>query len=139
MAAAGYVEPLSTVSCGSIVNGRVCGVPAQPVAGLDPARLPTQAEARRFRNVAAAFATGYWLLLLPKALVPFLGIFFLQLLRGTHMQKIRAPDLSSTAPFSGRAFLRLSSDYPFNTAEQVEEHAMRTEYVAPQLQSPARS
>ena len=79
VAAAGYVEPLSTVSSGMLVDGRVCGVPAQPVDGADTARVPTPAEARRFRCAAAAFATGYWLLLLPKALVPFLGVFFLQL------------------------------------------------------------
>ena len=81
VAAAGYVEPLSTVPSGMVVAGRVCGVPAQLVAGLDESRLPTPAEARRFRRVAAAFATGYWCLLLPKAVVPFLGVFFFQLLR----------------------------------------------------------
>jgi len=102
VAAAGYVEPLSTVSSGMVVDGRVCGVPAQPVAGADASRVPTPAEARRFRCAAAAFATGYWLLLLPKALVPLLGVFFLQL---------------------------LSSDYPFNKPEQVEEHVMQSEHM----------
>ena len=77
VAAAGYVEPLSTVH--TVVDGRVCGVPAQPVAGPDASRLPTKEEARRFRCKASALAMGYWCLLLPKAMMPFLGLLFLQL------------------------------------------------------------
>jgi len=74
-----------------VVDGRVCGVPAQPVAGADTARVPTPTEARRFRCTAAVFATGYWLLLLPKALVPFLGVFFLQLPFGRRRKSGRMP------------------------------------------------
>ena len=128
--AAGYVEPLSTVSCGTIVTGRVCGVPAQPVAGHDPARLPTQAEARRFRRVAAAFATGYWFLLLPKALVPFLGVFFLQLSRGVQLFCLSAVGASLRLCLRG-ARPRLSSDYPSNRPEQLDEHLLRREHAAP--------
>ena len=82
MAAAGYVEPLSTVSSGTGVNARVCGVPAQPVGELDTGRLPKPGEARRFRCGAAAFAGFYWCLLIPKTAAPFLGVIFLQLLLG---------------------------------------------------------
>ena len=77
--AGGYVEPLSTVHSKVVVDGRVCGVPAQPVSGPDASRLPTKEEARRFRCKASALATGYWCLLLPKAMMPFLGLIFLQL------------------------------------------------------------
>ena len=71
--AGGYVEPLSTVHSKVVVDGRVCGVPAQPVSGPDASRLPTKEEARRFRCKASALAMGYWCLLLPKAMMPFPG------------------------------------------------------------------
>ena len=82
VAAAGYVEPLSTVHSKVVVDGRVCGVPAQPVAGADASRLPTKEEARCFRNKASAWAMGYWCLLLPKTMMPFLGLIFLRLHSG---------------------------------------------------------
>eukprot|EP00439_Symbiodinium_sp_Y106_P082882 s1547_g22.t1 len=101
VAAAGYVEPLSTVHSKVVVDGRVCGVPAQPVAGADASRLPTKEEARCFRNKASAWAMGYWCLLLPKAMMPFLGLIFLRLLCG----------------------------YPFNPPEHIEERTMHIEHT----------
>jgi len=109
VAAAGYVEPLSTVQTKVVVEGRVCGVPAQAVAGPDASRLPTKEEARSFRCKASALALGYyWCLLLPKAMMPFLGLIFLQLL----------------------------CDYPFNPPERIEERTMhieRADVLPPEL------
>ena len=80
IAAAGYVEPLSSVPAGMIVDSRVCGVPAQVVGPKDLSRLPKAAEVRSFRTGAALFATAYWMLILPKALMPFMGVIAFQLL-----------------------------------------------------------
>ena len=80
IAPAGYVEPLSAVSSDMVVDSRVCGVPAQVVGPKDLSRLPEAAEVRSFRTRAAWFAMGYWMLLIPKALMPFIGVIAFQLL-----------------------------------------------------------
>lgn len=80
IAAAGYVEPLSAIPSGMFVDGRVCGVPAQKVGPKDLSRLPEAAEVRSFRQRAAFFALGYWTMLIPKALMPFLVVLAFQLL-----------------------------------------------------------
>ena len=101
IAAAGYVEPLSAVPSGMLVDGRVCGVPAQVVGPKDLSRLPDPAEVRSFRTRAAFFATAYWMLLLPKALMPLIGVLAFQLL----------------------------SSYPWNHQEVVREESMYPEHV----------
>ena len=81
VADAGYVEPLSTVSAGTLVEGRVSGVPAQVVGPADLQRLPNIEEVNRFRRRAAVVALGqYWLLLLPKALMPFISVILFRVL-----------------------------------------------------------
>ena len=101
IAAAGYVEPLSAVPSGMVVDGRVCGVPAQVVGPKDLSRLPGSGEVRSFRRRAAFFATAYWMLLLPKALMPLLGVVAFQLL----------------------------SVYPWDHQEVVREESMYPEHV----------
>jgi len=101
IAAAGYVEPLSAVPSGMVVDSRVCGVPAQVVGPKDLSRLPGSGEVRSFRRRGAFFATAYWMLLLPKALMPLLGVVAFQLL----------------------------SVYPWDHQEVVREESMYPEHV----------
>lgn len=81
VAAAGYVEPLSTVSAGTLVEGRVTGVPAQVVGPVDLSRLPSVEEVQKVRRHSAVVALGYWLLLLPKAMMPFMLVVLFRLLQ----------------------------------------------------------
>ncbi|CAJ1449146.1 unnamed protein product [Effrenium voratum] len=80
VAPAGYVEPLSTVSSRMVVQSRVSGVPAKAVGPLDQSRLVKPEEVRSFRRWAAALATGYWVLLIPKAAMPVLAAVGFQLI-----------------------------------------------------------
>lgn len=98
IAAAGYVEPLSTVPSGMLVDSRVSGVPAQVVAPKDLSRLPEAADVRSFRTRAAWLATGYWTLLLPKAVMPFLGVIAFQLLSSYPWDKQEEVQEKSTYP-----------------------------------------
>ena len=50
------------------------------VGPKDLSRLPEASEVRSFRTRAAWFATAYWMLLIPKALMPFIGVIAFQLL-----------------------------------------------------------
>ncbi|CAJ1424034.1 unnamed protein product [Effrenium voratum] len=80
VAPAGYVEPLSTVTSRMVVESRVSGVPAKVVGPLDQSRLVKPEEVRSFRRWAAALATGYWVLLIPKAAMPVLAAVGFQLI-----------------------------------------------------------
>lgn len=93
VAPAGYVEPLSTVSAGTLVEGRVTGVPAQVVGPVDLSRLPSVDEVQKVRRNNAVVALGYWLLLLPKAMMPFMLVVLFRLLQ-------RDPSLTAPVDFS---------------------------------------
>ncbi|CAJ1402177.1 unnamed protein product, partial [Effrenium voratum] len=87
VAPAGYVEPLSTVSSRMLVDSRVSGVPAKVVGPLDSSRLVKPEEVRSFRRWAAALATGYWILLIPKAAMPLLAAVGFQLIASFYKNK----------------------------------------------------
>jgi len=93
VADAGYVEPLSTVSAGTLVEGRVSGVPAQVVGPADLQRLPNLEEVKRFRRRAAVVALGYWLLLLPKAMMPFMLVILFRVLQ--RMPELPEPNMET--------------------------------------------
>jgi len=76
ISAGAYVEPLSSVR--GCVSGRVSGVPATEVAHLDAGRLPGPEEVDSFMRWAASFATGYWLLMLPQAVLPLVVVMLLK-------------------------------------------------------------
>eukprot|EP00435_Cladocopium_sp_Y103_P007278 s1855_g2.t1 len=88
VAPAGYVEPLSTVSAGTLVEGRVTGVPAQVVGPADLSRLPSVEEVEKVRRNSAVVALGYWLLLLPKAMMPFMLVVLFRLFLGKNQDGV---------------------------------------------------
>jgi len=81
----GYVEPLSTVPSGMTVTGRVSGVPAKPVETQFPskARELQPGASCSFVFWSSMWALFSWLMVVPKALEPFVTLLIFKFLSGS--------------------------------------------------------